>query len=149
LSELFGHERDASGDAVATEPGLIEIPHKGTLFLDEIGDVDLQIQAKLLTVLEQKRVRRTGEAHDRTADVRLIGATQHDVARLVQGKSFRSDLYFRTGATPLKVPSLRKHVEDIETLANHFLEQLGADLSLGRPEMSEGAISALQSYSWP
>jgi len=148
-SELLGFEKNVSANASETELGLMEIAHKGTLFLDEIGDVNLQIQAKLLTSLEKKQIRRTGEAHDRTADVRLIGGTQHDGARLMQGNTFQSDLYFRMSATPLRVPSLRERVEDIGALASHFLEQLGRDLNLGRPEISEGAISALQSYSWP
>ena len=97
-SELFGHEKGAFTGAVAAKPGLLEIAHRGTLFLDEIGDVDLQVQAKLLKVVEDLRFRRLGDVRDRQVDVRLVAATHRDLGRLVQEQKFREDLYYRISA---------------------------------------------------
>jgi DNA-binding NtrC family response regulator len=148
-TELFGHEKGAFTGAVQAKNGLLEIAHKGTVFLDEIGDVDMQVQPKLLKVLEEKKFRRLGDVRDRRVDIRLIAATHHDMAELVQGRTFRSDLYFRISTIPLGTPPLRDRIEDIGVLANHFLQRLGSDLGLHRAELSSGAVSALQSYPWP
>lgn len=148
-TELFGHEKGAFTGAVQPKSGLLEIAHKGTVFLDEIGDVDVQVQPKLLKVLEEKQFRRLGDVRDRRVDIRLIAATHHDLGKLVRGKTFRSDLYFRISTIPLMTPPLRERVEDIGILANYFLERLATDLGSSRTELSTGAISALQSYPWP
>src|SRR5882762_2299625 len=148
-TELFGHERGAFTGAVQAKTGLLEIAHKGTVFLDEIGDVDLQVQPKLLKVLEEKQFRRLGDVRDRRVDIRLIAATHHDLTKLVRGKNFRSDLYFRISTIPLTTPPLRDRVEDIAILANYFLERLAADLGFGHTELSQSAVWALQSYAWP
>lgn len=148
-TELFGHERGAFTGAVQAKAGLLEIAHKGTVFLDEIGDVDPQVQPKLLNVLEEKRFRRLGDVRDRTVDIRLIAATHHDLAQRVRDKFFRSDLYFRICTLPLRVPSLRERVEDIPVIANTILQSLTADLGAENVEISVGAMRSLQAYTWP
>lgn len=148
-TELFGHERGAFTGAVQSKTGLLEIAHKGTVFLDEIGDMDLQVQPKLLKVLEEKQFRRLGDVRDRLVDIRLIAATHHDMARRVREKSFRSDLYFRISTIPLRTPPLRERVEDIPLLATKILGYLASDLGCISIEISPGAMRILQSYSWP
>jgi DNA-binding NtrC family response regulator len=148
-SELFGHEKGAFTGATGAKPGLLEVAHRGTLFLDEIGDMDPAVQPKLLKVLEEQRYRRLGEVRDRHVDVRLIAATHQDLLALVQEKRFRSDLYFRISAIPLFVPPLRERQEDIELLARHLLNGIGAELGRGRFALSEAAAAALREYSWP
>jgi len=148
-SELFGHEKGAFTGAVSAKQGLFEVAHRGTIFLDEIADVDLQIQPKLLKVLEDKQFRRVGDVRDRSVDVRLIAASHQDFAAQVREKKFRSDLYFRISTIPLRVPPLRERVEDIPIIAGEVLRGLATDL--GRPEaqMDPDALHLLCSYSWP
>lgn len=148
-SEIFGHEKGAFTGAASSKMGLLEVAHRGTVFLDEIGDMALQIQPKLLKVLEEKRFRRLGDVRDRRVDVRLIAATHQDLRKLVSEKKFRSDLYFRVSAIPLSVPPLRDRVEDIPIIAAHLLTQFAADLAYGEVHLSPDAIRALQAYSWP
>jgi DNA-binding NtrC family response regulator len=148
-TELFGHEKGAFTSATSSKQGLFEVAHRGTIFLDEIGDVDLQIQPKLLKVLEDKRFRRVGDVRDRQVDVRLIAATHQDLSQLVREKKFRDDLYFRISTIPLAFPSLRERVEDIPILADYMLEKFSADLGRGEIKLEEDSIKALQSYSWP
>jgi transcriptional regulator with PAS, ATPase and Fis domain len=139
-SELFGHERGAFTGAVGKK-GLLEVAHKGTVFLDEIGDIDLQVQPRLLKVLEDKRFRRLGDVRDRTVDIRLIAATHHDLAKAVREKKFREDLYYRLGVLPIEVPPLRSRPEDVPLLAERLLP---AGLVL-----APDAVKALQRYPWP
>jgi DNA-binding NtrC family response regulator len=148
-SELFGHERGAFTGAVASKAGLLEVAHRGTVFLDEIGDMDPQVQPRVLKVLEEKRFRRVGTVGDRQVDIRLIAATHQDLGLLVREKTFRSDLYFRLSTIPLDIPPLRDRIEDIGGLAREFLGRLCAEL--GRPAMSlaPDAERALQEYRWP
>ncbi|HKE60098.1 MAG TPA: sigma-54 dependent transcriptional regulator [Pyrinomonadaceae bacterium] len=148
-TELFGHEKGAFTSATASKQGLFEVAHRGSIFLDEVGDVDLQIQPKLLKVLEEKRFRRVGDVRDRQVDVRLIAATHQDIGSLVREKKFRDDLYFRISTIPLSFPALRERVEDIPTMAQYLLHKLSSDL--GRPDiqLDEGSVKALQAYSWP
>jgi DNA-binding NtrC family response regulator len=148
-TELFGHEKGAFTSATASKQGLFEVAHRGTIFLDEIGDVDLQIQPKLLKVLEDKRFRRLGDVRDRQVDVRLIAATHQDLGKLVREKRFRDDLYFRVSTIPLAFPPLRERVEDIPTVAQYLLEKVAADLGRGEIKLEPESIKALQSYSWP
>jgi DNA-binding NtrC family response regulator len=148
-TELFGHEKGAFTGAANAKPGLLEVAHRGTVFLDEIGDVEPQIQPKLLKVVEEKRFRRLGDVRDRSVDVRLIAATHHDLKELVREKKFRSDLYFRISSIPLVVPPLRQRTADLPLLAEQLLAGFASDL--GRPEvrLSKEAIAALQAYPWP
>ncbi|HKQ07986.1 MAG TPA: sigma-54 dependent transcriptional regulator [Blastocatellia bacterium] len=148
-TELFGHEKGAFTSAVASKQGLLEVAHRGTVFLDEIGDVDQQVQPKLLKVLEEKTFRRLGDVRDRRVDIRLIAATHQDVARLVKENKFRSDLYFRISTLPLVVPALRDRAEDIPELARLLLRSLAADLGRGQLDLTAKAERALQGYSWP
>ncbi len=122
-TELFGHELGAFTGAVQRKIGLLEVAQRGTAFLDEIGDMDVQIQPKLLKILEEKRFRRLGEVQERQLDVRLIAASHQNIAELVQQKKFRGDLYFRVSTVVLQVPPLRERLEDIPVLAQHFFER--------------------------
>jgi DNA-binding NtrC family response regulator len=148
-TELFGHEKGAFTSATASKQGLFEVAHRGTIFLDEIGDVDLQIQPKLLKVLEDNRFRRVGDVRDRQVDVRLIAATHQDMGQLVREKKFRDDLYFRVSTIPLAFPPLRERVEDIPVVAEYLLDKVSADLGRGEVKLQPDSIKALQSYSWP
>jgi DNA-binding NtrC family response regulator len=148
-TELFGHEKGAFTGAVARKVGLLEVAHLGTVFLDEIGDLDAQVQPKLLKVLEEKKFYRLGDVRERRVDVRLIAATHHDLATLVRDGSFRSDLYFRISTIPLRVPPLRERREDIPLLARHLLERSAKDLGRGSIGLSSEALRALQAHSWP
>jgi DNA-binding NtrC family response regulator len=116
-TELFGYERGAYTGAVNAKPGLLEVGHRGTIFLDEIGDVDPNVQPKLLKVVEEKRFRRMGDVRDRFVDVRLIAATHQDLRHLIETKVFRSDLYFRISTVPIAIPPLRERAEDIPHIA--------------------------------
>lgn len=148
-TELFGHEKGAFTSATASKQGLFEVAHRGTIFLDEVGDVDLQIQPKLLKVLEEKRFRRVGDVRDRQVDVRLIAATHQDMGQLVRERRFRDDLYFRISTIPLSFPALRERVEDIPTMAQYLLDKVSADLGRGELHLDENSIQALKAYSWP
>ena len=148
-SELFGHERGAFTGAVQAKQGLFDLAHRGTLFLDEIGDVDLQVQPKLLKVLEDKRFRRLGDVKDRFADVRLIAATHHDMNNLVRSRRFREDLYFRISTIVLRLPSLRERPEDIPALAEDLLGRVSHELGRSGTSLAASAVRAMQQYSWP
>ena len=148
-SELFGHEKGAFTGATAAKQGLLELAHRGTLFLDEIGDVDLQVQAKLLKVIEDMRFRRLGDVRDRQVDVRLIAATHRDLGRLVREEKFREDLLYRINAVPLAVPSLRERGRDSVLIARQLLDRIA--IELGRPglRLSPAAEDAIASQPWP
>jgi DNA-binding NtrC family response regulator len=148
-TELFGHEKGAFTGAVQAKAGLLEIAHKGTLFLDEIGDVDIQVQPKILKVLEEKQFRRLGDVRDRRVDIRLVAATHQNLSLLMRDKRFRSDLFFRISTIPLVVPALRERIEDMPILASLLLERLSAELGCGRVEITPEAMRRLQCYSWP
>jgi DNA-binding NtrC family response regulator len=147
-TELFGHEKGAFTGAVASKVGLLEVAHRGTVFLDEIGDLDIQVQPKLLKVLEEKKFYRLGDVRERRVDIRLVAATHRDLGTLVREGKFRSDLYFRISTIPLLVPRLRERLEDILPLARHLLERCAADLGRGDVTLSAEAAEALQAHSW-
>lgn len=148
-TELFGHEKGAFTGAIAAKQGLLEAAQRGTVFLDEIGDMDVQVQPKLLKVLEEKRFRRLGEVRDRGVDIALIAATHQDLDLHVREKQFRSDLYFRISTIPLRVPPLRERPEDVVIIARNLLEKISADLSRGKFELDQDAERVLGAYSWP
>jgi two-component system nitrogen regulation response regulator NtrX len=147
--ELFGHARGAFTDAKAAKPGLFEEAHGGTLFLDEIGDMDPALQARLLRVLEDGRVRRVGETRDRQVDVRVIAATHRDLERATEEGSFRQDLYFRLAALPLEVPPLRERREDIPLLFTRFLDRFAREHRLRQRLVDDGIFPPLLAYAWP
>ena len=148
-TELFGHQKGAFTSATSSKQGLFEVAHRGTVFLDEVGDVDLQIQPKLLKVLEDNRFRRVGGVRDQQVDVRLIAATHQDLSQLVRQKKFRDDLYFRISTIPLLFPPLRNRIEDIPVVAQYLLDKVSTDLGRGQIELEEDCLKALQAYAWP
>ncbi|MEM7585112.1 MAG: sigma-54 dependent transcriptional regulator [Acidobacteriota bacterium] len=148
-SELFGHLKGAFTGADQNKIGLLEIAHRGTVFLDEIGDLALEVQPKLLKVLEEKRFRRLGDVRDRRVDLWLIAASHQDLNQLAQDGEFRLDLYFRLSTIPLTVPPLRQRREDIPSLAEVFLQQLSQQLGRSAFELSPEARTALTHYDWP
>ncbi len=148
-TELFGHEKGAYTGAVSSKQGLLEVAHRGVMFLDEIGDLDPQVQPKLLKVLEEKRFRRLGEIRDRQVDVQLIAASHQNLPQLVKERRFREDLYFRISTIPLRVPPLRERLEDIPILARQLLEGIATDVGRRGLGLSPEAERALCAYPWP
>ena len=148
-TELFGHEVGAFTGAVQRKSGLLEVAQKGTAFLDEIGDMDLQVQPKLLKIIEEKRFRRLGDVHERQLDIRLIAASHQDLTELVREKKFRSDLYFRVSTVILEVPPLRARPEDVLLLAEYFLQRAKSDLGRMGVTLTEPAMERLRSHAWP
>jgi DNA-binding NtrC family response regulator len=148
-TELFGHEKGAFTGAVSTKLGLFEIAHHGTIFLDEIGDVSLEIQPKLLKIVEDQRFRRLGDVKDRQVDVRMIAATHHNLVERAKVGGFREDLYYRISVVPLHVPPLRERGSDVLVLARVLLARCCTEL--GRPEikLAPSAERALTAYGWP
>ena len=144
-SELFGHARGAYTGATMEKPGLFEAAHQGTLFLDEVGEMDTRAQVKLLRVLENGELRRLGEVQSRQVDVRIVSATNADLATAVDEGRFRKDLLYRLGAVRLRVPPLRKRRGDILPLAEYFLHRA---LPLA-PPLTPAARQALVRHSWP
>jgi DNA-binding NtrC family response regulator len=148
-TELFGHEKGAFTGAIGAKQGLLEVAHRGTVFLDEIGDMDTQVQASLLKVLEEKRFRRLGDVKDRAVDIRLIAATHRELRSLVEERRFRQDLYYRISTLELTVPALRERREDIPILAQSILERLARDLGQKRVSVGPDADRILRRYDWP
>ena len=149
-SELFGHARGAFTGAARRRVGLFEEASGGTWLLDEIGDMALEVQAKLLRVLETGEYRRVGQNKIRNADVRVLAATNQDLEAAVRRRGFREDLYFRLNVLQITVPPLRKRADDIVLLATHFLEEYAAATRSGCPRIfSEDALECFQAYGWP
>jgi DNA-binding NtrC family response regulator len=148
-NELFGHERGAYTGAGARKIGKLELAHRGTLFLDEIGELPLAIQSKLLRVLEERRFERVGGTQEIEVDVRILTATNKDLATAVAEKQFREDLYFRISAVPITIPPLRDRGDDVLLLADHFLERFRREFRKPGLEFSDEARARLQSYGWP
>ena len=147
--ELFGHARGAFTDAKTAKPGLFEEAHRGTLFLDEIGDMELNLQARLLRVLEDGRVRRIGETQDRQIDVRILAATNQDLEPMTREGRFREDLFFRLAGVPIDIPPLRQRAEDIPLLIRHYLDQFCVENRRRRLTVDPDAMTRLERYSWP
>ncbi|HET8577148.1 MAG TPA: sigma-54 dependent transcriptional regulator [Methylomirabilota bacterium] len=145
-SELFGHEKGAFTGAVGMKPGLIELADGGTLFLDEIGEMEPDSQVKLLRVLETRAFFRVGSTRQRTVDMRLVVATNRDLAEAIKANQFRQDLYYRINTITVSLPPLRERREDIALLAKHCLEQNAA---YGLKRLSPSALRALEAYDWP
>jgi formate hydrogenlyase transcriptional activator len=148
-SELFGHERGAFTGAIAQKIGRFEMADKGTLFLDEVGDIPPALQPKLLRVLQEQEFERLGSTRTHQVDVRLVAATNRDLAEMVKRNEFRSDLYYRLNVFPLTLPPLRARREDIPALVTHFVEILGRRLDRQIKHVSPDTMSALSAYHWP
>jgi sigma-54 specific flagellar transcriptional regulator A len=147
-SELFGHEKGAFTGALATRIGRFELAEGGTLFLDEIGDMSLDMQVKLLRVLQERTFERVGSVEPRKANVRILAATHRDLESRVAAREFREDLFFRLNVFPIRVPSLHERIDDLPCLIADLV-RLG--VAAGRPEVqfSETAMECLRSYRWP
>ena len=148
-SELFGHERGAFTGAINQRVGRLELAHKGTLFLDEIGDLPLELQPKLLRVLQDRGFERLGSSRTINADVRVIAATHRDLNQLVQEGRFRDDLYYRLNIIPIISPPLRERGEDIILLAGYFAKKYARRLNKRVNDFPSEVIEALTSYNWP
>ncbi len=147
-SELFGHEAEAFTGAMKRKKGKMELANGGTLFLDEIGDMELSVQAKLLRVLESQSFFRLGGTRKIRADVRIISATNKDLARLVRQGRFREDLYYRLNVFPIHIPPLRTHPEDIPMLCHTFIREFSCALGRRPPAISQQALTRLKEQPW-
>ena len=148
-SELFGHERGAFTGASERKRGLVEMADGGTLFLDEIGELPLNLQPKLLRLLQEKKFRRLGGTAEIESDVRIVAATHRDLPGMISAGQFREDLYYRLNVVTLKIPPLRERTEDIGLLGLFFLEHYARELSRSVHDFSAETLRQLQSYSWP
>ena len=148
-SELFGHERGAFTGAIAQKTGRFELANKGTLFLDEVGDIPLELQAKLLRVLQEQEFERLGSNYTHRVDVRLIAATHRDLPAMAKQATFREDLYYRLKVFPINIPALRQRTEDIPKLVWHFTERYARRLNKRIDDISSETMAALMRYRWP
>ena len=148
-SELFGHEKGAFTDAKTTKKGLFELADGGTVFLDEIGDMEMGMQAKLLRFLEDRTFRRIGGGRVFTVDVRIISATNKDLQKSIEDKTFRNDLYYRLQVIPIFLPALRERREDILSLATHFIEMYNRDFNKKVQGIAPMAERMMLDYGWP
>ncbi len=148
-SELFGHEKGAFTDARERKKGLAELADGGVLFLDEIGDMPTAAQAKLLRFLEDSTLKRVGGTTDVKVDVRVIAATNRDLEKAIDDKTFRSDLYYRLKVLPVQIPPLRERPEDVAPLADYFIKRLARDLKRDPPGLTNSALKVLEAHTWP
>jgi DNA-binding NtrC family response regulator len=148
-SELFGHQKGAFTGAVMNKIGFLEAANHGILFLDEIGDMDLQVQPKILKVVEDKRFYRLGDVRERMVDVQIIGATHRNLKKQVGENEFRSDLFFRISTLTLNIPPLRERLEDLPIITDKLLEQFSWEMKRGPLRISDNARLELRQYSWP
>jgi formate hydrogenlyase transcriptional activator len=148
-SELFGHEKGAFTGAIAQRIGRLELANHGTLFLDEVGEIPLELQPKLLRVLQEQEFERLGGTRTIRTDVRLIAATNRDLAAMVQEQKFRADLFFRLNVFPVELPPLRERSEDIPVLVRHFAEEFSRRMGRRVEAISSQAMKALREYPWP
>jgi transcriptional regulator with GAF, ATPase, and Fis domain len=148
-SEFFGHVRGSFTGAIKDRAGRFETAHGGTIFLDEIGEVPLEMQSKLLRVLQEKRYERVGDDRTRSADVRIIAATNRDLKQAVGAGRFREDLYYRLHVFPIQVAPLRERMDDIPLLAKRFVELSVRDLKCAKPRLTRAGVAKLQNYDWP
>jgi len=148
-SELFGHERGAFTGAVTQTAGRFQAAHGGTLFLDEIGDLPLELQPKLLRVLQEQQYERLGSSRTLRADVRVIAASNQDLWQMVEQKTFRADLYYRLSVFPIRLPSLRERKDDIPSLVRHFVQRYSRQMGKSIDEVPDRVMEILRSHHWP
>lgn len=148
-SELFGHEKGAFTGAFKTKPGLFEAANEGTVFLDEIGDMPLQLQARILRVIQDGEIKPVGNVRPKKVNVRIVSATNRDLQSEIAREKFREDLFYRLNVLPLHIPSLRERPEDIPLLLDHFLSREALRLQIARKTFSKGALEFLLHYEWP
>src|SRR5438270_3648586 len=148
-SELFGHEKGAFTGAIAQRIGRFEVANGGTIFLDEVGEIPLELQTKLLRVLQEREFERLGSSRTLRTDARLIAATNRDLEAMVAEQKFRSDLFFRLNVFPIQVPSLRERHGDIPLLVRHFAQQFSKRMNKTIDTISSATMEALSRYHWP
>jgi formate hydrogenlyase transcriptional activator len=148
-SELFGHERGSFTGAIAQKIGRLEVAHQGSLFLDEIGDIPLELQPKLLRVLQEREFERLGSTRTQKVDARIVAATHRDLEGMIVDKQFRSDLYYRLNVFPINVPPLRERPEDIPLLVHHFVQQATRRMRKTIDTIASETMEALIRYPWP
>jgi two-component system response regulator PilR (NtrC family) len=148
-SELFGHLKGSFTGATTNHKGLFEVAHRGTILLDEIAEMSPTMQVKFLRVLQEKKIRRIGSTEEIEVDVRILAATNKDLERGVQEKTFREDLYYRLNVIPIHMPPLRDRREDVPLIASHFLAKASASTRKSVAKISEDAMERLQAYDWP
>jgi transcriptional regulator with GAF, ATPase, and Fis domain len=148
-SELFGHERGAFTGAISQKIGRVELAHQGSLFLDEIGDIPLELQPKLLRVLQEREFERLGSTQTKQVNVRVVAATHCDLEEMIMEKQFRSDLYYRLNVFPISIPPLRERTEDIPLLVRHFVRQFSQRMNKTIDAISPETMEALARYPWP
>jgi formate hydrogenlyase transcriptional activator len=148
-SELFGHEKGAFTGAIAQKVGRLELADQGTLFLDEVGDIPIEIQPKLLRVLQEQEFERLGGTHTRKVNVRLVAATNRDLEKMVAEREFRSDLFYRLNVFPIRIPSLRERKEDIPLLVSYFAQKLAKQMQKKIESVPSVAMKALTAWEWP
>jgi formate hydrogenlyase transcriptional activator len=148
-SELFGHERGAFTGAISQKIGRFETANGGTIFLDEVGDIPLELQPKLLRVLQEQEFERLGSNRTQHVDVRVVAATNADLNRLVADRTFRSDLYYRLNVFPIQIPALRERHEDIPLLVRYFVQRFSRSLNKTVEYVPAEAMDALVNYAWP
>ena len=148
-SEFFGHAKGAFTGALRDRAGRFELADGGTLFLDEVGEIPLELQAKLLRVLQEGELERVGEERTRKVDVRLLAATNRDLRSEAEAGRFRQDLYYRLSVFPIELPPLRKRMEDLPLLADHFLALAARKLGRPKPRLTLANAQQLQRYHWP
>jgi transcriptional regulator with GAF, ATPase, and Fis domain len=148
-SELFGHVRGSFTGAIKDRAGRFETAEGGTIFLDEVGEIPLDIQSKLLRVLQEKRYERVGDDRTRRADVRIVAATNRDLKKEAAAGRFREDLFYRLNVFPIRVSPLRERMDDIPLLAKHFVVLSTRELKCAKPRLTPAAVSKLQNYDWP
>jgi transcriptional regulator with GAF, ATPase, and Fis domain len=148
-SELFGREKGAYTGALSKQIGRFEVAHGSTLFLDEVGDLPLDVQVKLLRVLQERTIERLGSPRSIEVDVRIIAATNRDLGEAVRGETFRSDLFYRLNVFPIEVPPLRERREDIPLLVEEIVEEIGEAMGKRFDAVSRRSLEALQQFDWP
>lgn len=148
-SELFGHEKGAFTGATEKKRGKFELANEGTIFLDEVADMSLKAQAKILRILQEKKIERVGGAKVIETDVRVLAATNKDLEREMEEERFRQDLYYRLNVIPLRIPPLRERKEDIPLLANHFLKEISLKEGTREKTITDDALAILMDHDWP
>jgi len=148
-SEMFGHEKGAFTGAIAQRIGRFELAHRGTMFLDEVGEIPLELQTKLLRVLQEREFERLGSSRTLRTDARLVAATNRDLAAMVEEREFRADLYYRLNVFPITVPPLRDRPDDIPLLVRYFVQQYARRMNRRITAIPSETLAALTRYHWP
>jgi transcriptional regulator with GAF, ATPase, and Fis domain len=148
-SELFGHEKGAFTGAIARKMGRLELAHEGTLFLDEVGELPLDLQPKLLRAIQEREIERLGGTRPIKVDVRMIAASNRDLAKMVANKEFRADLYYRLKVFPIQAPPLRERINDIPILVRHFVSLHSRRMGKNIETISDATMDALKRWKWP